>query len=64
MVLSCTWHLSVTFSIDVTAGLGLVFQLYGCRDDDVFTKVVAIVIVGRMMSVAPAVMWHEYECSG
>ena len=63
-MLGCTWHLSVTFSIDVAAGLGLVFQLYGCRDDDVFTRIAARVVADRMVSVAPAVMWHEYERSG
>ena len=53
----------MTFSIDVAAGLGLVFQLYGCRDDDVFTRIAARVVADRMVSVAPAVMWHEYERS-
>lgn len=54
----------MTSSIDVAAGLGLVFQLYGYRDDDVLTRIAASVVADRMMSVTPAVMWHEYEGSG
>ena len=54
----------MTFSIDVAAGLGLVPQLYGCRNDGVFTRTAASVVADRVVSVAPAVMWHEYERSG
>ena len=50
----------MTFSIDVAAGLGLKFRLYGGLDD-VFPRIVASVVAYRMVSVAPAVMWHEYE---